>query len=552
MIARKPRNFSPWVNKSDVADEAFAEDENNAIESSNEKNKREGKEGMMISVPGYYFTNGPWKKKHVGTATKTKHFVATNVGTKYNLEQKQTMYIMSIIGDHPDGDFEVKEKVFDEYRALWLSHGSLAVPYYDLGQVNIEQSIIGEEYVDKKKLKRTPKKRKRQREKGPTRTISDDMWNAWDVPEDVHIQIKDIINELCSSAAGDEPNKLLWTWASNSCHLDTFLAVELAFFGQYSAEIKASGKGTLCGDDDMGTKRLLKILLGAHERNRNKLRNEYWKMEIETDTYADSIDWSLVGSVLDHRSNVSSNMNANRMKWTRKLQVRKLFICTNEHHQDQERTGTKAEVPATVNWWPFPDKRINYIDPEDGREKCRIEPCLPITNENLRAVLMNLVARTDETKKICNLCKQADPSNQHYIHQICLAPHTKFPVSLVFAMEGFSGTARVPPEMKFTIGRTTYTLYAVMFSDGAHFHSTLLLNGNWYRYDDLGINRTIKDQLLTMIPASSFNDAQNGTHNCVVNFCPDLNCRFQEIHYMYLFVCRHGAVRMVLHPQRYY
>ena len=61
MIARKPRNFSPWVNKSDVADEAFAEDENNAIESSNEKKKREGKEGMMISVPGYYFTNGPWK-----------------------------------------------------------------------------------------------------------------------------------------------------------------------------------------------------------------------------------------------------------------------------------------------------------------------------------------------------------------------------------------------------------------------------------------------------------------------------------------------------------
>ena len=90
--------------------------------------------------------------------------------------------------------------------------------------------------------------------------------------------------------------------------------------------------------------------------------------------------------------------------------------------------------------------------------------------------------------------------------------------------------------MKFTIGRTTYTLYAVVFSDGGHFHCTLLLNGNWYRYDDLGINRTIKDQLLTMIPASSLNDAHNGTHNCVVNFCPDLNCRFQEIHYVYLFV----------------
>ena len=531
MRCRETRKFAPWKNQSEVEDEAlivdltWAAEEREAAEKLNEEKKARREERVMISVPGYYFTNGPWKKQYVGAATKTKHFVATHVGTKYNQGTNQKMYVMSILGDHPDGDFEVKEKVFQEYRALWLSHGSLTVPYYDLGQVNIEQSVLGEEYIDKKTVRKHRKKRKRAGPKAPAKTISEEKWNAWTVPENVHTQLKDIIDTLCSAADDTAiENKLLWTWTSMSCHLDTFLAVELAFFGQYSANIVASANGTLCGEDDMGTKRLLKVLLGATADDRNTLRNEYWLMEIENETYADSCAWGMMGSVLDHRSGVCRAMKADRKKWTRQLQLRKLFVCTNEDHPDTERNGIRAEVPAVVNWWPFPDKKIRYIDVDEKgkeKEKCRIEPCLPMPNENLRAVLMNLVARSDETKRICNLCKKKDQTDLHYIQQVCLAPSTKFPVSLVFQIEAVEGgAAKVPPELEFSIGRTLYTLYAVVFSDGGHFHATLLLNGSWYRYDDMGVSETRKTpQLMTLISPKTMNDTHKGTTLCSANLC---------------------------------
>ena len=84
-------------------------------------------------------------------------------------------------------------------------------------------------------------------------------------------------------------------------------------------------------------------------------------------------------------------------------------------------------------------------------------------------------------------------------------------MDLVFSLEMMGKAARVPVEQEFSIGKTHYSLYAVLFASGTHFNATIKLGDNWYKYDDLGVSANKNLEKITI--QQSISSWKQGEHS---------------------------------------
>ena len=254
------------------------------------------------------------------------------------------------------------------------------------------------------------KKRKPNDRSVPTaRTVSDVQWDNLELQQPVHLALLGVVQQVQANVehateqkedvSANHTGAILWGWDHMDCHLDSFLAIQLAFFGQYSQLIKNSGEGSLYGTEDRGTKRLLKVLLGVNEHNKDHLRDEYWKMSLGNTNHRFNQDWKQFGSVMDHRFNLLLDMPKERRTWTRELRAARTVHCSSATHDTEVIHMKKSEVNASVHWWPMPDLKYEGLD-----GKSRVEPCVPRKHENMRSILLSLVARNSELTLGCTTC----------------------------------------------------------------------------------------------------------------------------------------------------
>ena len=284
-----------------------------------------------------------------------------------------------------------------------------------------------------------------------------------------------------------------WAWLSNSCHLDSWLMVELSFF-DYLVRKPGVEEGMVT--DDMvvkspALKKLFKVLLAAGleaAEEQESLKMGYWGMEIEEYLGGTQQARRNFGAFSDYSKH--GELFADALRRENNLDLRQTHIglqpeCNNpEHINIQAIYRKRTEIRAADYWFSLPDDWVRKKD-SDGRWH------FPESNRTPHAgigdVMGTEMGRSEGETTECQKCA-TDLRKSHQITWKKVPAMSKLPLALEINIDP---DQVVRPEESFTIGGTEYKLLSIVFADGKHFKCNIVLAGKWYHYDDLGMRSRV-------------------------------------------------------------
>ena len=443
--------------------------------------------GECISVPVTYFNDG-WGKKRFARPNHTflvALCLSSCTGTK--------RHSMRVLYDVKSSTFELTEGVFKQYHLLWLSHRKPSEPVYEMTSQNPVDDAIAflcQFLPDPKQRKRMHKSR---------RGLKNDPFAEYRLDLDVLDTPRDISRRLSLKGQGKSPDEFTrrfgevlnnvislragFRWLRNSCHLDVWLMEEFSIFS------------TMCSTDagsllllsmvdgpakDMGMLRLVNVLLALGTAKQQQYKVAYWLMEIEM--YKASMKMWGMSMCTEHAVLLTENSNCRDDS----VHVACTIQCSSICHRDKAVIGKKT-VNASDEWYSVP---AEYMRTEVGmtEEGKKIWDHTGDYGRNphdgVEDVMQTLLARSDRRKAACKECADMNIEPRPFLVSIKTPLLAKLPKFL--RVDANRGTA-IQPEQIFSIGGWTYDLCSVIFGNNSHFQSNVMLKGDWYHYDGLGI-----------------------------------------------------------------
>ena len=270
-------------------------------------------------------------------------------------------------------------------------------------------------------------------------------------------------------------NRNPWSWTANSCHLDSWLMVELSV---YDTLARRSSFGDLLVMTSKRLQRLFKVLLGVGADGQNTLRDSYWAMEIEEwggpvarSTFGRNDDYDI------HRERLYASTAEGKLDRMNRLTVTRSVSCSSPEHEDALVTAHMRSLQCPNAWYSMPANSERTVHmTEDNKPEWK----MPKVKEHLLTgpadQLASVAARSDSQHVPCK-CKKGFAVTRK------LTEGVRMPVSLAFQVHG--SDMPIPPS--FTFGGLAYQLLGVVFGNKKHFICNVKLKGSWYRYDDLGV-----------------------------------------------------------------
>ena len=451
--------------------------------------------GFVVSVPVVYFNNaGGWKKQF----PNPKHtFMVCLVEYHHNASRIELCCLGT--PSSLEENFFVNAVACNKYRELWLAHGERMTPSY------VVDVPVGGKYVDlsddvfdkqpDKQLRSTTTKQTSLYTKYPEYEID---WTDFP-PERNKAQILQL--------SGDEPamlqpetyviTRLLqetllrivsqrapWRWEKNSCHLDCWLMIQLAFFGHLT---KHNPKA-ICDDFVLSNeplKKLFQVLLSGGTPTQDNLKMGYWAMEIEEYDQGSRRARKTFGQPLMHSAHADYLQEATTSAGgpeLGKLLIGTIIQCNNPLHEDSpllQRAIT--HVPVDDFWYSMPD---DWVRVKDDQNHFHLPTSHQHKHEDLGDVVQTMIGRTEGETKSCNQCTVRYPGSAFQTKSVKRPDHTMMPLSLEFAVDPHQ---IMHAAQEITVGGLRYTLLAVVFGNNAHFTCNVKLDGVWYHYDGMGI-----------------------------------------------------------------
>jgi hypothetical protein len=286
-----------------------------------------------------------------------------------------------------------------------------------------------------------------------------------------------------------------WAWMFNSCHLDTWLMVELAFFGKLATSWVTPLTDDMVQSSPPLTK-LFKVLFAAGSENQDKMKMGYWAMEIEE--YMQGTRKARGGFKQFSTYQSPAQLLHTRSRSDPSVDLVSTYvgmepICSNPDHIDQIGIRKRVcSINAEDAWYSMPD---DWTRTKDSTGRWTTNQCHQFKHRSFSDVVETLLGRSDGETKNCGICATNHPGTAFQEHQQRLPQFAKLPLSLEFNVD--AGT-EIEADLHLEIGGLHYTLLAVVFGDGAHFKCNVCLRGLWYHYDDLGME--VKQQQKKSVP----------------------------------------------------
>ena len=437
----------------------------------------------MLSVP-VYFLNDSVFKRSFPTNTFIVHYVMLS-----DLDLCQ--HYVAIFGTDTI-HIQLNEPQLQFCMSQWAEHGARMVPSYRTGSADDAHAVIdltggGEKRPAKKKRKRdcltSPRRTRSLYVIHPTLKLdwSVDRIELVDAngvsgrtaspPTIVTTQFPDtLVRVVDNLLVAREP----WAWTSNSCHLDSWLMVELALYDTLARRQSFSDALVL---RTPRLQRLFKVLLGVGLDGQEALRDAYWAMEIEEwrgpsarSTFGRTYDYDI------HRQILYSDGHEGALESLTKMTVSISLSCSSPEHDNVVVKKDVYDIQSCDAWYSMPQDSARTSTGRDKKEEWRMQTVRAHQHTGPADQVATLIARSDSMLTACKCGKG-------FVAASKIVNGARMPVSLAFQVFG----SKTPIPLAFTLGGLEYRLVGVVFGNTKHFICNVLLKGSWYHYDDLGL-----------------------------------------------------------------
>ena len=439
----------------------------------------------FVSVPVWWFRNGPFKKGFKSpNSTFLVHYVALS-------DTSEGVHYLALFGSGK-ADVQCNEETYKQFRDNWVRHGRPMVPSYKLSSKGDPYEPIDLLTPTRKKRKtgdgRTPRPRQHKtlyerhaivrQDWGHIHLRRGDLGLRYnhkyglfrDTPTETSTQFADtlvaVVDRLLTYR---DP----WTWMANSCHLDTWLMVELAWYDTLA------GRRHLFDGLVLSSTRLyslFKVLLAVGSGEQNDLRHAYWAMEIEAwrgpalrGSFGKNADYD------GHRDLLYSECPAPAISV--RVSVSRALVCSSPDHEDTITQTHLRSIHASKVWYSMPSSHTRKQVQVNGVLEWRMPTVDRHIHTDIPDALATVIARSDSTLTMCKRC------NDSVVEATKLPDQARLPASLALQV----AFTQIPVEEHFSLGGVGYSLISIVFGNGTHFICNVKIRGYWYHYDDMGI-----------------------------------------------------------------
>lgn len=369
---------------------------------------------------------------------------------------------------------QFNEEQLTGFMALWTAHGKKMVPTYRTASAVDPHNVI---VVDAGEV---PRRKRRKSQSGasprPSKSLYDRfpmLVHNWGIHPSLRLQQT---GTRCPEALVRVVDKLLetrapWGWKNNSCHLDSWLMVELALYDTLARRGSFTDALLLSAPR---LQRLFQVLLAVGSNDQDHIRNAYWVMEIE--------DWrgpSLRSSFEKasdhdiHRQVLYAPVRDEELHLLTTMTISCSVSCSSGGHAEVDVDKPLRTIQCIRAWYSMPDSSFPSRCSNDGSWT------MPQVREHVHTgpadLLATVAARSDSKLTKCKCGNGYAVANKKVLG-------TRMPLFLAFRVY----KSKMPIPLTFTFGGLEYRLVGVVFGGSGHFNCNVCLAGTWYHYDDLG------------------------------------------------------------------
>lgn len=427
--------------------------------------------GTFGSVNVSWFNVSPWTKQFENP--KNTYFVVMCIWS----EPFERVHHMQILGDRTC--FTFNDAKLTEAQNLWVGHQRPVKPFYRLAfSDGIDQIVISSDSDED-----GPKDHKKPKYQGNMDHVRMDLTAIRDeiFRRAANLAKTNRVHEVYKELFMKVTNQLTsarrpYTWAENSCHLDTWLMQMIAV----CSLIASTGSGgTLLLDTvrtDNAFRRLTTVLLSAGERNQNQLRDAYWLTEVEV--YRAPIQMFRFTLDDEHDTIIEENSDAFGDKRT-SVGVAYEFHCTNPDHEMYEG-NENMKMYLRDKWFSIPDLWCREQDEQNNWSLAGTT--VQHEHHSIEDFLQTVVCRSDLEDFPCKKCHSL---GFFRISKKKIPAKALLPKVLRIGTE--EGAVTKPQSDHFVIGGIRYELMGITFGNSIHFNGCIRLDKKWYQYDGMGV-----------------------------------------------------------------
>ena len=216
----------------------------------------------------------------------------------------------------------------------------------------------------------------------------------------------------------------LWPWRDMSCHLDTWLAIELVSFHHQCKDASLPVDYFETAQQCPSTRALFHVFANINNNNVGT-RDAFWLWFESTKSLKLTTFYEKMGPFHQYDELFGGDKTSDFYRQQRCLGTSETSKCTNPSHIDDDVEVKQSSQIHVVKCW--------YGPPKDGEEIAA-----PVPLKSLRDLLLTNIARSDKTSARCTHATCVE--NFHYVYREKQPEETNFPFFLNFA-EGSSFTA---------------------------------------------------------------------------------------------------------------
>jgi hypothetical protein len=450
-----------------------------------------GRLAHHISIPATWF-NDNWGAdacRPLGLNERTTYFVAVFVGTT----AKPLRMLFRIIMDASiDPDYGLTANTAAIFHATWKEHGERRVPYYSLTTTDAtampdptELPIfqLPDQYAgmttkpwDWRTLHATPD------ERGLTE------------PQSVYYTLQHALDVMLAS---DHP-RLFMPWKNNNCHVDTWFAVQLAFYT--FDEASCPGPPRSWPDAHRRMFRVLSCITDTKIADANRdLYLKYEKQATQKRGHAQTDDYSRHTTIMARFAQREGKPAYTKTRADRLIGVYVTTPCTVcPAETTKPRLMWQESIPGGRLWWPTCDQDLAIRDDTGYVIGHADTTATANKHKTMEEAVLSHLHRNDFSQVNCGLhgARSGASRPDAYTVKIKVGANARLPRFLEID-NGDMGISYPAPGTSFSAGNglsqfldmgdgLRYRLIALTYYNISHYVASVLLNGTWYRYNDMG------------------------------------------------------------------
>ena len=288
------------------------------------------------------------------------------------------------------------------------------------------------------------------------------------------------------AAAADRAFKTsqMWEWGNNSCHLDCYLVVQLAFWACLHLQLDEPTAKTVfrhTHNQDIISAIVETLLFAGNRIGREDNRDNLWK-RLEQN-HADL----KYGQMLPYTDHIMTEKLARKdggMVDLDGFRVVKTGTCLQCQQRQVRSTGKLLTLQPV--WYTIPDTDCMT---KDSTGRLTVHQPAPQRHATLGSFVAHVLTCSDGEPHRCS--NKHCPSAGMFGTVACdlIPSRCVLPKRLTITVgTGMKPSQTFIAEDTFTLGNVNYKHVAVTYANASHFVSRVKFGNNWYAYNDMGLN----------------------------------------------------------------